>query len=198
MSRQTAHLPRLLVMGAVGRSGMAVWRELLGAGTAHAVTVLCTRALRHQPRGLQHAVVAGGAWPACLPHIQASDQVLMVFDQRRHAREAVFWQPPREALLPLAQALHAHGVRRLEVLCAPALAPDAAELGALQRLGYGVRVPQPRTLTASAAAGEHRSAPARLAAWLLHTLIDTLNALGAVHVKPAAKRARPRRRRQES
>lgn len=169
---------RVLVIGAVGRAGAAVLRERLGRVDAAPVTVLCTRAFAHLPRGLGHAVVDGDGWRAGLPHVAPSDEVVVVLDARRHAREAVFWRPERAALVPLMQALHARGVRRLELVHAPGHTPNAAERAAVQALGYGAREagvrppsPQPREATTGGWLE-------RLAAWMLRTLIDTLYALG--------------------
>ncbi|RFP79290.1 hypothetical protein DY262_09955 [Hydrogenophaga borbori] len=169
---------RVLVIGAVGRAGAAVLRERLGRVDAVPVTVLCTRAFAHLPRGLGHAVVDGDGWRAGLPHVSPSDEVVIVLDTRRHAREAVFWRPERAALVALMQALHARGVRRLELVHAPGHTPNAAERAAVQALGYGarearVRPPSPRP--GEAVTGGWLE---RLAAWMLRTLIDTLYALG--------------------
>jgi hypothetical protein len=175
--RQPPSPSRVLVLGAVGRAGAAVLRERLGQVGAVPVTVLCTRAFAHQPRGLDHAVVAGGDWRDCLPHASARDEVLIVLDTPRHAREAIFWRPERAALVPLMEALHAQGVHRLELVFGPGHAPDATEGAVLQRLGFGAREAgrRPPVATPQGAAG---SWPERLAAWMLRTLIDTLHALG--------------------
>jgi hypothetical protein len=168
---------RVLVIGAVGRAGAAVLREYLGRVDAAPVTVLCTRAFAHLPRGLGHAVVAGDDWRDGLPLVLPGDEVVVVLDTRRHAREAVFWRPERSALLPLLQALHTRGVRRLELVFGPGHTPDAAERAALERLGYSAREAgaRPPPVPSAASAG---SWPERLAAWMLHTLMATLYALG--------------------
>ncbi len=168
---------RVLVMGAVGRAGRAVLRERLGTVGGPPVAVLCTRAFAHVPRGLQQAVVQGHHWSDCLPHVNAADEVVIVIETPRHERETVFWCPQRAALGHLAQALHAQGVRRLEWVPGAGHAVDKAEAALLQRLGFTVREPQSGRLH-SAPTGPARSAPERLAAWLLHTLIATLHALG--------------------
>lgn len=169
--------PRVLVIGAVGRAGAAALRERLGRVDAAPVVVLCTRAFAHLPRGLDHAVVDGEGWRGCLPHVLPNDEVVLVLDARRHAREAVFWRPERAALVPLMQALHARGVRRLALLHGPGHAPNAAERAALERLGFGAReagarVPPPMRQAATGHGLE------RLATWMLRTLIETLCALG--------------------
>lgn len=164
-------------MGTVGRAGRAVLREHLGAVGGPPVAVLCTRPFAHLPRGLQQAVVQGRHWSDCLAHVHAADEVVIVIETPRHERETVFWCPPRAALGPLAQALHAQGVRRLECVPGAGHAVDATEAALLQRLGFTVR--EPRSAHAQRApTGPARSAPERLAAWLLHTLIATLHAFG--------------------
>lgn len=169
--------PRVLVIGATGRAGAAVLRARLGQVGAVPVTVLCTRGFAHQPRGLDHAVVNGGDWRDCLPHVSPRDEVLIVLDTPRHAREAIFWRPERAALVPLVEALHAQGVRRLDVVFGPGHAPDATESAVLQRLGFGAREAGRRPPVA-APPGPAGSWPERLGAWMLRTLIDTLHALG--------------------
>ncbi|MBL0917212.1 MAG: hypothetical protein IBJ14_00770 [Hydrogenophaga sp.] len=164
-------------MGAVGRAGRAVLRERLGGVGAPPVTVLCTRPFAHVPQGLRQAVVQGNDWRDCLPCVTAGDEVVIVVDAQRHAREAVFWQPPRTGLMPLLDALHAAGVRQLEWVAGPGHAPLPAEIATLQRLGFAWRdatAPPPQ-------APQHtpRSALERLAAWMLHTLLTTMEALGA-------------------
>lgn len=178
--------PRVLVIGAVGRAGAAVLRECLGRVDARPVTVLCTRAFAHAPRGLDPAVVAGEHWRDGLPLVRPDDEVTMVLDTRRHAREAVFWRPERSALLPLLQALHARGVRRLTLVYGPGHAPHAAERAALERLAYHAREAGARP-PPLAQPGPRGSWPERLAAWMLNTLIQTLYALG---MKPADKKPR--------
>lgn len=182
---------RVLVIGAVGRAGAAVLREHLGRVDAPPVTVLCTRAFAHLPRGLGHAVVDGKDWRDALPHVRPLDEVVLVLDARRHAREAVFWRPERSALLPLLQALHTRGVRRLELVFGPAHAPNAAERAALERLGYRAREAGARPLPVASAA-HAGSWPERLAAWMLNTLVATLYALGMK--PPPGDAARPPKR----
>jgi hypothetical protein len=168
---------RVVVIGAVGRAGRAVIRERLGAVGGPPVVVLCTRPFAHVPQGLQQALVQGHHGSDGLPHVNASDEVVIVIETPRHQREAVFWCPPRHALGPLVQALHAQGVRRLECVPGAGHGVSTTEAALLQRLGFTVR--EPRSGHAQrAATGPARSAPERLAAWLLHTLISTLHALG--------------------
>ncbi len=181
--------PRVLVIGAVGRAGAAVLRERLGQVDGPPVTVLCTQAFAHLPRGLGHAVVAGDDWREVLPQVSPQDEVVLVLDARRHAREAVFWRPERAALLPLMQALHQRGLRRLELVHGPGHTPNAAERDALEKLGYGAREAgafRPPPPAREAATGGW---PERLAAWMLNTLIETLYALG-MH-RPRQDGARP-------
>lgn len=197
--RPQAPVPhRVLVIGAVGRAGAAVLRERLGRVDAAPVTVLCTRAFAHLPRGLGHEVVDGDGWRGCLPHVLPHDELVIVLDTRRHAREAVFWRPDRSALLPLLLALHARGVRRLELVFGPGHAPNAAERAALDRLGYGAREAGARP-PLPAREGASGRWPERLAAWMLHTLIQTLYALGMRPprqdpVRPPGQDTPPRRR----
>jgi hypothetical protein len=168
---------RVLVIGAVGRAGRAVLRERLGAVGGPPVAVLCTRPFAHVPPALHQAVVQGHHWSDCLPLVNATDAVVIVIETPRHERETVFWCPPRAALGPLVQALHAQGVRRLECLPGSGHGVSTAEAALLQRLGFRVREPHAKPFQ-PIPTGPARSAPERLAAWLLHTLISTLHALG--------------------
>ena len=74
------------------------------------------------------------------------DTAFVVYDRARHAngRDEAFHRPQPEALLPLAQALHQRGVRRLLVVLpqASVLLPQALKAGlagtGLSTSGYTV------------------------------------------------------------
>jgi len=195
------HLQRTVVMGAVGRSGGAVLRELLGQVPPPPVLVLGTRAFRHLPRGLTQAVVEGSSWAACLRHIDPGDRVLIVFDTQRHERESVFWRLERAHLIDLVSALHARGLQRLDVVFAPDQPAHRAETVALESLGYGVHVPGASRRAIATATGGATSAPARLGQWLIHIVVDTMRQFSQSLIhgrRQQRERALDRRREREA
>lgn len=133
----------LVVIGAGGALGSAVLAEALVAGRFRQVAALVAAPLASTLRGLL---------PLTLPalhagHGPAFDAAVVVFDRERRSngRDDAFAMPGPEQLLPLAQALHARGMRRLVVLMphAPALLPQALAAGlasvdevALAALGF--------------------------------------------------------------
>lgn len=158
------------VIGAGGGAGGAALHAALGDARYDRVTVLTTRRFLRMPSRLADAVVKEGDWPAALP---AAGHAVIVFDTVRRARERVYWQPARADLVPLATALHAQGVRTLEVVLADSPDPSPAERQALASLGWNrldvhpavVAVPPP------APTGPWLE---RLALWLIRTLVATL------------------------
>lgn len=178
---------RVLVIGAVGRSGAAVLRELVGRVPPPPVTVLSTRAFAHLPRGLRHTVVAGGDWGDALAAVEATDQVLIVVDALRHERDSVFWRPERADLPALVGALRERGVASVELVFAPGLAPLDSEAAALRQLGATLRAP-PSASAQLTRLAPGRPWPERLAAWMLHLVLDTMRQLTASMVRSPSKR----------
>lgn len=161
----------VLVAGAGGATGSAVLHGLLGHATHDRVTVLTTRAFLQTTARLDHAVVDTAAWSDALP---AADHAVIVFGTALRAREAVYWQPARADLLPLARALHARGVRGLEVVFAEG-GLNVVERLALHRIGFD-SVTEGRRSVASVLARSQPSGHAleRLAAWMIHLVVSTV------------------------
>lgn len=124
-----AALPRLLVVGGGGALGSAVLEHALPAGRFARVQALVCGPLASAVRGFEalDAAVLETAQPL------GADLAVVVFERRRHSngRDDAFLMPEPARLLPLAQALHAGGVRALLVVVphAPALLPQALRLG---------------------------------------------------------------------
>lgn len=177
-TRPTANivpLTTLLVLGGGGRLGSAVLAEALLAGRFARVQALVERPLASALRGFVPLPVSRLQAPGAIH----ADGALIVLERARHSngRDDAFVQPDPAELLPLAQRLHAGGVRRLIVLLphSPALLPQAlrhglASLneGAVAALGFEqlvfVRAAQHGRLTASG------SWPQRFAGWWLAQL----------------------------
>lgn len=168
---------QVVVAGAGGAAGAAALHAALGDARHDRVTVLTTRRFLRMPLRLADAVVKDGDWAASLP---AAGHAVIVFDTARRARERVYWQPAREDLVPLATALHAQGVRTLDVVLAdrPDLSP--AERRALAALAWD-RLDVHRAAAAPSPPIPTGSAPERLALWLIRTLIATLQMAQATY-----------------
>ena len=166
--------------GAGGTTGSAVLQDWLGRAEVARVTVLTTQRFLQMPPRMADAVVPGEAWQDALP---TADHAVIVCGTPRRARESVYWQPPRELLVPLATAWRARGVRSLEVVLAHAPL-SVAESTALQQLGFE-RFTQ-RRLTPVWVAPTTARWPERLAAWMLATLLSVMQQV------TAGTRQRPR------
>lgn len=150
-------LPRqrnLLLLGGGGTLGSALLAEALVVGRFARVQALVAGPLASALRGLeplQQAVLQGAPVPPTAArtaaHVVADATAVIVFERQRHSngRDDAFAKPEPADLLPLAQALHRHGVRRLLVVVphAPALLPHALRHGlatldeaAVDRLGF--------------------------------------------------------------
>jgi hypothetical protein len=171
---ELAPLQRLLVVGAGGTLGSAVLAEALVPGRFAQVQALVAEELTSVVRGfvpLRRQDLARGGLAA---------SAVLVFERQRHSngRDDAFVMPAPHELLPLAQALHTHGVQRLVVVVphAPALLPQALaqgfaslDEGAVAALGFSHLV----FLRAAQAAGARGAAGSRLqrfAAWWLSQL----------------------------
>ena len=125
-----AETRRGLVAGAAGTLGSALLERALGSGRFAAVSALVVQPIEAALRGFEPLDFAGWQRPL---RSGAADTAWIVFDRERHAngREAAFYRPSPEALLPLARWLHAGGVRRLVIVLphAPGLLPHALRSG---------------------------------------------------------------------
>jgi hypothetical protein len=110
-----------------------------------------------------------------------ADTALVVFDRTRHAfgREQAFVRPDPLVLPALATRLHQAGVRALVVVVPhqPALLPMALQQGlasmdeaAVAALGFAHLVFMRMAQGGDGAGGAQRSAPQRLARWMLSQL----------------------------
>lgn len=167
----------VLVAGAGGATGSAVLHDLLagmGRSGHDRVTVLTTRPFLQTSARLDHVVVNEAAWADALP---AADHAVIVFGTARRAREAVYWQPARADLLPLARALQARGVRSLEVVWSNA-GLDVVERLEIERLGFQSVTDRRRSMVSVLASGQPTGPwPARLAAWMIHLVVSTMQQL---------------------
>ncbi|MCW7538232.1 hypothetical protein OOT46_10270 [Aquabacterium sp. A7-Y] len=119
-----------LIAGAAGSLGSSVLEQALGGGAFARVVALTVAPVAPALRGFESLPLerlrAGPSGPL-------ADTAFIVFDRERHAngRDAAFLRPEPQQLLPLAQALHAAGVRHLIVVLphAPALLPQALRQG---------------------------------------------------------------------
>lgn len=175
---EAASPPRhVLVAGAGGATGSAVLHDLLGSmgQSGHErVTVLTTRAFLQTSARLDHAVVNEAAWADDLP---AADHAVIVFGTARRAREAVYWQPARADLLPLARALRARGVRSLEVVLSEG-GLNVVERLELERSGFDTVTDRRRSMTSVLTSAQPTgSFPERLAAWMIHLVVSTMQQL---------------------
>jgi hypothetical protein len=166
--------PRLLIAGATGVLGNEVLRRLVGSGRYAHTQVLAREPITAGLRGV-HATVVPEPPIADWPRAPA-DVAVVLFDPPRlfYDRERALWTPAPEQLVALARWLRAGGVRTLAVVLphAPGRLPDALKRGlanldehALAALGFDclliVRSAQ------KPAQGPRRSAPSRLAHWML-------------------------------
>ncbi|MCY7316653.1 MAG: hypothetical protein LH480_13840 [Rubrivivax sp.] len=122
----------LLLAGAGRTLGSALLAEALVAGQFQRVLALVTAPLASAVRGLEPLTQA--ALPGRLADRAGRAPVaVIVFERRRHSngRDDAFVQPDVAEMLPLAQLLHAAGVRQLLVVVphAPALLPQALAQG---------------------------------------------------------------------
>ncbi|HEX5738200.1 MAG TPA: hypothetical protein VFY22_06790 [Hydrogenophaga sp.] len=161
---------RVLVAGAGG----ALLHALRSCGPQAEFTVLTTRGLEGMPRQTRWAVVPPGhAWATSLP---PADHAVVQLGALRRAREAVFWQPSRADLVPLATALRDGGVCTLELLLADGPALSALERRQLQTLAFEQLVEHRPGAVISRPAG---SWPERLAAWMIGTVVATMQQVTA-------------------
>ncbi|WP_439606227.1 hypothetical protein [Hydrogenophaga sp.] len=169
MTASPTAAPRVVVAGAGGKAGSAVLREWLASTRDARVTVLTTRHFLRMPSGLSDAVVDATAWHTSMP---PADHAVILFGAARREREAVFWQPARADLVPLAAALRARGARTLDLVLPDGAGLSRAERERLRRLTYE-RVTEIRPGLAPLLPARHRW-PERLAAWLIATLVATM------------------------
>lgn len=166
-----------LVVGAGGALGSAVLEQLLAARHFERIGALVQQPVRAALRGF----VAVNDDAAALRDFGA-DAALVVFDRARRSfgRELAFVRPEPLALLALAGRLRAAGVGVLVVVVPhrPALLPMALQQGlasmdeaAVAAIGFEhlvfMRMAQQDDAAADASA---RSAPQRLARWMLSQL----------------------------
>jgi hypothetical protein len=120
-------LTTALVVGGGGALGSAVLAEALVAGRFQRVAAVVTGPLASAVRGFDPLPMER------LGQGTAPDTAFIVYERERHSngRDDAFLQPDPADLLPLAQRLHAAGVRRLLVVVphAAALLPKALEHG---------------------------------------------------------------------
>ncbi len=169
---------RVLLAGGGGTLGAAVLERLLAEHRFERVGVIADPALSPAVRRL-HALPLE---PNALLKFGA-DTALLVFDRERHAngREVAFYRPAPADLLALTRQLHAAGVQTLLVVVPhrAALLPVALRAGlasmdegAVAALGFSqllfMRTARPDAVAHGARGG--RSAPQRLAGWLLSQL----------------------------
>lgn len=164
---------RVLVLGGGGVLGSLVVERLLGGQRFAHVGVWTVQPLQPALRGLEP--VPEAAWPAFAP-----DTAVVVFDRERHAngRDLAFGRPMPAELLARAAQLHALGVATLVVVVphAPGALPQALKAGlatldegAVAALGFRHLVFM-RSAQAASATPDPRSAPERLAQWMLGQL----------------------------
>lgn len=161
--RPAMRRPHVVVAGAGGATGNTVLRERLADARYDRVTVLTTRRFLQMPPRLADVVVSEGAWARALP---AMDHAVIVFGRGQRSREAVYWQPARTDLLPLAGLLRAHGARELDVVFEQGRL-NATERDALDALGFTRVTPHHQTAHLVQVTG---SWPERLAAWMITVL----------------------------
>jgi hypothetical protein len=164
-----------LVVGAAGHLGASVLEQALGGGGYSRVVALTVTPIAPALRGFESLsfdrLQAGPSGPQ-------ADTAFIVFDRERHAngRDAAFLRPEPQQLLPLAEALHAAGVRHLLVVLphAPGLLPQALRQGlasleeqAVAALGFEHVV---FVRSAQAGAAPRGSQLQRVAHWMLRQL----------------------------
>jgi len=161
---------RVLVAGAGG----ALLYALRSCGPHAEFTVLTTRALEGTlPRTRWTLVAPGDAWAASLP---PADHAVVQFGAVRRAREAVFWQPARADLAPLASTLRERGVRSLTVLLSDGSTLNAHERQRLHALAFEQVVEHRPGTVISRPSGTW---PERLAAWMIGTVVATMQQVTA-------------------
>lgn len=167
---------RALVVGAGGALGSAVLEQLLAARRFERIGALVQQPVRAALRGF----VAVNDDAAALRDFGA-DAALVVFDRARRSfgRELAFVRPEPLALPALAGCLRAAGVRVLLVVVPhrPALLPMALQQGlasmdeaAVAAIGFEHLVFMRMAQDDAAADACARSAPQRLARWMLSQL----------------------------
>ena len=166
--------PRLLIAGATGALGNEVLRRLVGSDAWSSTQVLAREAITDGLRGVQTRVVPSPEpreWPPA-----SADVAVVLFDPPRmfYDRERALWTPAPQQLVDLARWLRVSGVRTLAVVLphAPGRLPEALKRGlgsldeqAVAGLGFD-RILLLRSAQKPADV-EQRSAPARLAHWML-------------------------------
>ena len=166
--------PRLLIAGATGALGNEVLRRLVGSDAYATTQVLAREPITDGLRGVQTRVVPSDVpqeWP-----LASIDVAVVLFEPPRmfYERERALWTPTPEQLVPLARWLRVSGVRTLAVVLphAPGRLPEALKRGlgsldeqAVASLGFDRFL----LLRSAQKPGEveRRSAPARLAHWML-------------------------------
>ena len=167
---------RALVLGGGGALGAAVLEALLASHRFEAVGVVVTTPMRPALRGLQSVADDDAARAAFAP-----DTALIVYDRERHAngRDGSFRRPEPDGLVAQARALMQAGATRLIVVVphAPSLLPEALkhglanmDEGTVAAMGYTQLVFMRMAQAGAAGAAAGRSAPERLAAWMLSQL----------------------------
>jgi hypothetical protein len=166
--------PRLLIAGATGALGNEVLRRLVGGGAFGPTQVLAREPITEGIRGVRSTLVPSDE-PETWPRTTA-DVGIVLFDPPRlfHDRERALWTPTPGQLLPLARWMRNSGVRTLAVVLphAPGRLPEALKRGlasldeqAVASLGFDRLLILRSAQKPAAVAG--RSAPARLAHWML-------------------------------
>lgn len=176
------HAPQRRALVAGAASG-APWRELLAHHRARRVTLLTTRRFLRMPAGLEDAVVDPAHWRDGLPE---ADHALLIYGAVRRERESLLWRPERRDLVELATALHARGVRALQVVLSPGTAPlNAAERRALRQLGFD---PLRHASSLPGVQTSNGSWPARLAAWMIHVALVSMQQVSTARPRSARRR----------
>ncbi|MCV0439207.1 MAG: hypothetical protein K5880_11275 [Hydrogenophaga sp.] len=169
-----------------GVAGGAVLQELLAGDRFERVTLLTTRHFLRMPRGMSHAVLDAADWRAGLPG--DADHAVLVFGSPRREREALLWHPARADLLGLATALHSQGVRTLELVLSPGIEPlGANERQRLEELGFH----RPACARAAPLAWlANGSWPERLAAWMIRTVLASMQQVARAQIRPGQRPGR--------
>jgi hypothetical protein len=184
---------RLLFAGAGGATGSALLRECVGRGEFASVTVLAVKPFLRMPQAMGHALVVANTHDAAALRAWAlppAEAAVINFGAVRYEREAVFWNPVADDLLPLAAALRASGVRVLLVTLAdgqqvPVRADlpyrlDGAAHRALDALGFErVIVLDPADTGTSSGPAAVLAPPSgspleRLAAWMIRAVLQAM------------------------
>lgn len=170
----TAARQRLVIAGATGVLGNEVLRRLAGSGVFASAQVLAREPITDGLRGVQTTLVPPGP-PAQWPPGRA-DVAVVLFDPPRlfYDRERALWTPAPEQLHELAGWLRASGVRTLAVVLphAPGRLPEALKHGLAsldEQAVAALRFDRVLLLRSAQKPADStgRSAPARLAHWML-------------------------------